>query len=264
MAIPQLSMHLRTRNSEAVHEEITILLIEDEAFWAQSLRKNLIDFGFQVAGTPSGFEAAIAALNQNNYDLVLLDIHMNGTPSGLELGSMIATLYKKPFIFLTSETGSDVVRRAVSARPAAYLTKPVQPASLFATIQAALLQFEAGAAAAAPPPGPDACFFVKQGARHKKLFWRDIVGLTAEKNYTGLLNGADHATYFIRSTLPKTLQYIIPADLRANFAQVSRTEAVQLSYILELSGRELRTALRSFDVSEHYLQPLKERLHFLA
>ncbi|RYY98295.1 MAG: response regulator [Chitinophagaceae bacterium] len=246
-------------------DEISVLIIEDEPLWVQGLAQNLDAFGFSVAGTAHDFESGARALSTLPYDIVLLDIHLQGRESGIELGQLLSTIYQKPFIFITASYDAVTARNALRARPSAYLTKPVNPASLFATIQSALLNFSAreAAPAAREAAAPDS-FFVKQGDKYKKLFWKDVVSLRSEKNYTGVLNAADGTTSFIRSTLPKTLRYLVPAELQDSFIQVNRGEVVQVSFIRELTRDGVRTPFGSFPVTESYLKPLKEKLRILG
>jgi DNA-binding LytR/AlgR family response regulator len=246
-------------------EEIAVLIIEDEELWVRSLAANLDDFGFTLVGTAQNFEAAIAALNRNDYDIVLLDIHLHGRDSGIELGRMVHTLYQKPFIFITASTNTPTIQAAVEARPSAYLTKPVHPASLFVTIQTAIQNFTNQVTALSPKePVNQESFFVKQGDKYRKIYWKDVVSLSSEKNYTGLLSAGEGATYFIRSTLPKTLRFLVPAILQNNFVQVNRSEVVQVSFIDEFSKNEVRTAYKTFTVTEGYQKELREKLNIIS
>ncbi|RZK07594.1 MAG: response regulator, partial [Flavobacterium sp.] len=205
-----------------MQDETSVLIIEDEELWAKSLQTNLDDFGFKVIGIANNFESAIIALNKRNYDIVLLDIHLDGRESGIEIGRMVYNFYHKPFIFITASYDAHTAQTAVSAKPSAYLTKPVHPASLFATIQTAISNFaENTTAAAFKQVEVQDSFFVKQGDKYIKVFWQDVVCLRSEKNYTGLLTVMDSGTYFIRSTLPKTLRYLIPERLQGNFLQIN-------------------------------------------
>ncbi|ANE49473.1 LytR/AlgR family response regulator transcription factor [Flavisolibacter tropicus] len=248
-----------------MREETSVLIIEDEELWAKSLSDNLNDFGFTISGVASDFESAIRELNKADYDIVLLDIHIDGKESGIELGRMVRNLYRKPFIFITASYDSQTAQTAVASQPSAYLTKPVHPASLFATIQAAIHNFtETASPVSSQQADEQPSFFVKQGEKYKKLFWKDVVCLRSEKNYTGLLNAEDSNTYFIRSTLPKTLRYLVPHSLQQNFIQINRSEAVQLSFINELIKDEVRTPYGQFIVTESNLKELKERLHIIG
>jgi DNA-binding LytR/AlgR family response regulator len=248
-----------------MQEDTRVLIVEDEELWAKSLCTNLQDFGFKVVDTANNFHLAVTAFNKRDYDIVLLDIHLDGRESGIELGHMLYKLYHKPFIFITASYDAQTAHTAVAAQPSAYLTKPVHPASLFATIQTAIRNFsENQVGKFAKETLNEDSFFVKQGEKYKKIYWQDIVCLRSEKNYTGLLSSADSITYYIRSTLPKTLRYLIPANMQDNFMQINRSEAIQLSFIKELFKDQIYTSFGTFTVSESHQKTLKERLRILG
>lgn len=248
-----------------MQEEIEILIIEDEELWSQSLSANLNDFGYSVTGIADNFEDAVVALNQKNYDIVLLDININGRNSGLELGRMIHTLYQKPFIFITASHGSHTLDQAVASHPSAYLSKPVNPASLVITIQSAINNFDNKTSALETVPEEDyQFFFVKQGNKYKKINWKDVVCLRSEKKYTSILNAADKTEYFIRSTLPRTLQYIIPKQFRDKFIQVNRAEVLQSGFIQGVNGDEVETAHGVFAMTDSYSKDLRKVLNLLG
>ena len=243
-------------------EEIKILIVEDEVMWSKTISNILNDFGYTIAGVAGDFETAITMLNTADYDIVLQDIHMNGKTSGLEIGKMISSVYKKPFIFITSSTESDILAAAVSAGPSAYLTKPVHRASLIATVQSAINNFSnrVSPAFSATTPDDNDIFFVKQGAKYKKLNWANIVYLRSDKNYTIVFNAPDKTDYFIRSSLAKTMSFIIPEYLHKSFVQINKAEAVQIPFILELSAYELKTAFKTLTVSDVYMSDLKKAM----
>lgn len=57
---------------------------------------------------------------------------------------------------------------------------------------------------------------------------------------------------------------IIPSKLQAQFLQVNRAEAVHLPFIQEITGDEIRTAHRSFYISEAFYKDVKKKLNILS
>jgi len=246
-----------------LQEEIKALVIEDEEIWLRSILTNLDDFGYTVSGTANNFEDAISLLNTADYDIVLMDINLNRKKSGLELGKMVNSLYRKPYIFITASFDTHTMQEAISSNPSAYLTKPVNPASLVIAIQNAINNFN-NKQSANTPNEEELHFFVKQGNKYKKLNWKDIAYLRSEKNYTAIYNAPEKTEYYIRSTMPKTLKYIIPAKLQDKFIQVNRAESVNTSFILELSGDEIKTAFKVFYATDAYVPGLKQQLNIIS
>jgi len=247
-----------------MENEISILVVEDEEIWIEQLHLILNEFGFTVTKAVSTVDDALAALSSSEYDLVLLDIHLNGQNSGIELGKIINKLYNKPFIFTTA-SNYHLMKQVTDSKASAYLTKPINPSSLFIAIQNAINNFSNNQPASVKADeGNFTSFFVKQGARYRKINWEDVAFLSAGKNYTSVFNAADKTEYYIRSSLQKILQYQIPKQLQKQFLQVNRSEAVQLSFIQEVMNDELKTAFKSFAISETYSKELKNKLHILS
>ena len=247
-----------------MNEEIKVAIIEDEETWSKGLAAMLNDFGYTVTGIADNFESAVTLLNTPGYDIVLLDINLVDRNSGIEIGKMINTLYRKPFIFITATTEPAILAEAVNTHPSAYLSKPVHRASLIATIQSAIYNFNERISPPYNTTSPNSdMFFVKQGMKYKKLNWANIVSLKSDKNYTVIFNAIDKTEYFIRSTLSKTLEYIIPAHLQASFIQINRAEAIQIPFITELTGEELKTAYNTYTVTDSYANGLKKAMNVI-
>lgn len=244
-----------------MNEAIRVLLIEDEEIWAEVISGTLVDFGYNITGIANNFESALPLLAAADYDIVILDINLNGRSSGIEIGKLLSGIYQKPFIFITASFDKHTIADAAAAQPSAYLPKPVHPGSLLVAIQNAINNYQERAA---PQPGivqDDPFFiFVKQGAKYRKIEWQNVVYLRSEKNYTCLFNAADKTEYFIRSTLPTTMAEVIPSTLRAQFIQINRAEVVQISFVTEITGDSLVTPYKSMAVSETQLKIIRQRL----
>lgn len=171
---------------------ISVLIVEDEEIWTRTLQLILKDFGFSVAASVSTVEDAISAFGAYEYDIILLDIHLNGKNSGLELGKIVKKMYNKPFIFITASRDHNILDAAES-KPSAYLTKPINASSLFIAIQNAINNFSNQQVAGSDKADQESfsSFFIKQGNRYKKIDWKHVAYLSAGKNYVGVFNTAD-------------------------------------------------------------------------
>jgi len=244
---------------------INVLIVEDEEIWIKGLEMNLVEFGFGIAGICRSVQEALEAFNTTTYDIVLMDINLQGTDSGIELGKIVQQMHRKPFIYITAAKGNTSTREIAATYPSAYLIKPIHPSSLFVAIQNAIHNFDNHITPVfnevADTPGS---FFVKQGSRYKKINWNDVVYLSSGKNYLGVFNAPDKTEYFIRSSLQKTLDYIVPATLRASFIQVNRSEAIQGSYVEEIDGEKIKTAYKAFSITDTYLKDVKKKLNIIT
>ncbi|MDH7448208.1 LytR/AlgR family response regulator transcription factor [Aquimarina sp. 2201CG14-23] len=113
---------------------MNIYIVEDDIFHLEDIKITIEELGhFCVGSSDDPFEAQeqIGILKP---DAVILDIHLNGKESGIELGEKIKTFYKIPVFFATSDNDKDIMSKAADIKPAAYLTKPVKKDDLQAAL----------------------------------------------------------------------------------------------------------------------------------
>ncbi len=120
---------------------INILVVEDEPIIAEDIAGFLLEKGYGVAEICYAQEDAIDFLNQNNPDLVLLDINLEGNSEGIEIAKYISKNKNIPFIFLTSYTDKKTIDEAKQTHPMGYISKPIDFNSLFSTIEISLFNF---------------------------------------------------------------------------------------------------------------------------
>jgi PAS domain S-box-containing protein len=113
-----------------------ILLVEDSATQAEALRATLEGARFTVVHAESG-EAAIAALDDGGFDLVVSDVMMPGI-SGYELCRIVKERPDTrglPFVLLTSLNDPMAIVRGLECGADNYVTKPYTPSYLLARIR---------------------------------------------------------------------------------------------------------------------------------
>jgi len=126
-----------------------ILIVEDERITAEDLRDILTDLGYFVTRIVSSGAEAIAEVEQNRPDLVLMDINIHGDMDGTEVARAILAGYDVPSIILSAHADVHTLRRARAAQPLGYLTKPFRDFELRTVIEAALARRKAETAAVA-------------------------------------------------------------------------------------------------------------------
>ncbi len=78
-----------------------VLIVEDQPALYERLRRALIKQHFTVDEYTKSYDEAILRINANTPDIVLLDIDLHGKKDGIDLGKMLNTKYKIPFIYVT-------------------------------------------------------------------------------------------------------------------------------------------------------------------
>lgn len=115
-----------------------IIIIEDEAIIAIEIQSTLEDLGYKVVGRAMNGDRALDLLANTPCDLVLLDIHIKGTRSGIDLAHLINEKYQIPFVFITSFADTATVAKASETMPYGYIVKPFTDKDLRSNIAVAL------------------------------------------------------------------------------------------------------------------------------
>jgi DNA-binding NtrC family response regulator len=115
---------------------IEILIVDDEKDFVEMLSLRLQDEGHRVSGAFSG-EDGLAALEQHDFDVVILDIKMPGMDGIQALKGIKA---KHPIVEVILLTGHGAVDTAVEGLKSGafdYLNKPADFTDLLAKLEAA-------------------------------------------------------------------------------------------------------------------------------
>ncbi|MEF8792627.1 ATP-binding protein [Thiohalorhabdus sp.] len=130
-----------------------ILVAEDSATNQEVIRLILEKGGYQATVVDDG-EQALNALENQNFDLALVDIHMpeRSGPEVVKTHRFMDTEGAgMPFVLLTADVTSDAEKQAEEAGAAAHLTKPVEANRLLATLKRVLPE---DGPSAGSPEGP--------------------------------------------------------------------------------------------------------------
>jgi DNA-binding response OmpR family regulator len=126
-------------------EKANILIVEDEVIVALEIKQLLLKWGHHVTDIVTNYDEAIASIETVKPDLILLDIHLDNSQSGIELATYIGiNKLNIPFMYLTSITDETTIEEASHTKPIAYLTKPFSRADLQCNILLSLYKLESG------------------------------------------------------------------------------------------------------------------------
>lgn len=225
-----------------------ILIVEDELIIARSIRRKLENEGYDVVGPAIDYEEAVLLLQKHNPVLILIDIRLNGSKTGIDLAAYIKQNRPSlPYIFLTSYTDSTTFNLAKNTNPAAYLIKPFNPNSLSCTIEVVLHNSET--------KQPPAHFIMLQlGNKSEKVNVNDILFIEAEHVYVHVV--FQDRKLLVRSSLTSFIEQL-PPNL---FFKSHRSFAVNLSFIQSITSSSI--LLKGFEIplSRAYRDKLGELL----
>jgi len=118
-------------------EQIRILVVDDEETVRNLLRRTLEDIGYNVLAVSNG-EEALVRMEQQEFEVVLLDIKMPGM-SGIEVLAKITTDWPDTCVIMATAV-SDVQTAVESMKMGAYdyITKPFNRDDLVHKVQRAI------------------------------------------------------------------------------------------------------------------------------
>ena len=119
----------------------TVLIVEDERIIAESFKLTLESNNYQVVGICKREQQAIELIKNYYPDIVLMDINLGGSESGIDIAEEINRIVNIPIIFITAYADSETVSSASNSFPYGYIVKPILEKELLATVQVALKKF---------------------------------------------------------------------------------------------------------------------------
>jgi DNA-binding LytR/AlgR family response regulator len=121
---------------------LNILVVEDEFLVAADIEESLISLGYKVQNTVASGPAAIAEVEKNLPDLILMDIILKGEMTGIEAATVIGEKHNVPIIYLTANADFATVEKAKISLPYGYILKPFTEKELQTNIEIARFKFE--------------------------------------------------------------------------------------------------------------------------
>jgi DNA-binding response OmpR family regulator len=117
-----------------------VLICEDNKLALKTMSVVIEQNGFETESAADG-NSALALLQKNNYDLILVDIHLP-FHSGLELVQYLRTEKKSkvPVLIVTAFSDAQMQKQANELGIAGYIVKPFNPADLVNQIRTILGQ----------------------------------------------------------------------------------------------------------------------------
>lgn len=119
-----------------------VLIVEDELVSANALSDELTDLGYKIVEIVDSSNDAIASIQRQAPDVVLMDIRLRGENSGILAAHEIQKITTVPIIYLTAFSDPDTLKQALSTSPYGYLTKPLRYAEVNMSIRLALSKYQ--------------------------------------------------------------------------------------------------------------------------
>ncbi len=118
-----------------------ILIAEDELLTAMDIKLKLEEIGYEVTSMASSALEVITKVETEKPDLILMDIQLSGSLTGIEAADIISYKNKLPIIFLTTPQNEHLIAETKTGTDHEHLLKPVSGLQLGSTIESVLNNF---------------------------------------------------------------------------------------------------------------------------
>ncbi len=233
--------------------KLRLLLLEDLDKEANALITVLQENNYEVIRVRNAEEAE-KELKNRFFDIIILDIMIDGKPEGIALAErMIKQEVNIPFLFLTSMQSKAIFEQAKFTNPFSYLLKPHNELELLYALELAIethfkqensISFNKNSAVLSPE-----FLFVKKRKSVVKIEVPAINYIEVQEKYCSLQ--CDEGSYLIKMSLKKIIELLSNND----FKQVHRNFLVNIKKIKEIYFEDNLIILDSRDkipFSERY------------
>ncbi|WP_275315884.1 LytR/AlgR family response regulator transcription factor [Tenacibaculum bernardetii] len=211
---------------------LRLLLLEDLDEEATEIIDFLEDNNYEVIHVKNATEAEKEIKNRF-FDVILLDIMIDGKPEGISLGHRLNKQgIEAPFLFLTSMQSKLVFDEAKLTKPYTYLLKPFNKLELLYSLELALEKFHEQSSSISLNDKNAIIspffLFVKKKRSIMKVDIQSIIYIEVKEKYCKLV--CDEDDYLIKLSLTKIKELLGDID----FAQTHRNYLVNTAKIKEI------------------------------
>ncbi len=114
-----------------------VLIVEDDRFISTILSMFLKDLGHELIGICQTGIEAVEMCYDIKPDVVLMDIHIEGEMDGIQTTERLKNEFDIPVIYVSSDTSSYIIERAIVTNSYGFLVKPVNKQELGISIDLA-------------------------------------------------------------------------------------------------------------------------------
>lgn len=194
-----------------MNRSIKILIVEDEIIIADYIYDILIKEGYSNVKMVHKQLSAIEIISEFKPEIILLDINLNGTNSGIVLAKTEAQNAK--VIFLTGQFDESLMLQALATNPESYLTKPIKKEDLVAAVKLVVMKNESKKVT------------IKDGYDMVHINYDDILFIKSDNNYI------DIQTSLKKYTIRQSLDKFASCSLNQDFVRVHRSYVVNKTKI---------------------------------
>lgn len=123
---------------ERVQAKGSVLIVEDDRLLSMVTERLLVKLGHEVAGKATDGEGAVELVRQLEPDVVLMDISLEGSMSGVDALQEIRSFSDVPVIILSGSSNRTILDQVRAIGISDFLVKPVTADDLVGPVNRAL------------------------------------------------------------------------------------------------------------------------------
>ena len=246
------------------HEK-SILLIEDNVSFALDIEIMLESTNYELEKVTDS-EQALALLAKKTFDLLLIDVYIEGQWNGIELADLIK--HKNiPIIFFTARNDLLLYEQAQLVGFFAYLIKPFDQLTLRSAVEKALevdvqainLVSALGDLKNVSMDNTQEHFFIRLNNHFYKIIINDIKWIQSEGNYS-TIHTADKRLP-VKMSLVKVLEYLSAHSI----LQIHKRYLVNMKHIesIDIVGSTLTSGGEKLPIGRKYKSDFLKKINLL-
>lgn len=238
--------------------KVKILVVEDEMIIADNICDALEDLGYEALEPAINYTEAIERIEKEKPDIAILDIHLSGRKTGIDIAKKIRGSFNFPFIFLTSNSDTLTVNYAKEVMPPAYLVKPFSKDELYTSIEIALHNFskKIGEINSDNLIIKDS-LFVKDKGFYSKVHFDDILYLKSAHVYIEIILKS-HQKMLVRTSLNDIIE-----KLNNSFIRIHRGYIINTKYLSQITHTSVKILNDEIPIGKKYKDDIVKRINLI-
>lgn len=229
-------------------QRVKVAVVEDEVLFAVKLCACLEELDYEVLEPATTYSEGLTLIQEENPDILITDIGLAGSKTGIDLALKLREENNLPIIFLTSFSDKETIDKAKIAQPNAYLVKPFKKEELYSAIEIAIFNFKLTPQKVKKQKE----HFVKLRDAYVKIKEEDIVFIKSDHVYLEI-NTIDEKRFVIRKSISDYID-----ELGNSFLRVHKSYIINTKFIEQLENEIVRVKGIDIPVSRTYKDALSE------
>lgn len=225
--------------------KIKILIVEDEILVAEEISADLEDYGFEITEIAISSEECFDAIKKEIPHVILMDINIKGPQDGIETALTINKTHNIPIVYLTANTDSKTISRALSTSPSAFISKPYTKKDLVIALELAFNKHNNKLIITNILEQKNS-FFVKDGSQYSRIKFDDINYIEADGSYSKIITTAKNYT------LSTNLNHFQDSQNSPVFVRIHRSYIVNVEKVDAFDKHSLTINSKTLPISKSY------------